>query len=49
MLNVEIVLSYVIFLIMIIIPIMGAICILTHKDKGTTECSIFINNNDEWF
>ena len=49
MLNIEIVLFNVILLSMIIIPIIGAIYILTHKDRGTTECSVFIHNNDDWF
>ena len=35
--------------VMIIIPIIGAIYLITHKDKGTTECSVFIYNNDDWF
>jgi hypothetical protein len=34
---------------MIIICIIGAIYLITHKDKGTTECSVFIHNNDDWF
>ena len=46
----ENVLFNIIFLSMIIIPIIGAICILTHKDRGTTEYSVFIHNgNDDWF
>ena len=49
MLNIEVVLFNIIFLSMIVIPIIGAIYILTHKDKGTTECSVFIHNNDDWF
>lgn len=50
MLNMETILFNIIFLSMIIIPIMGAIYLITHKDKGTTECSVFIhNNNDDWF
>lgn len=36
--------------IMIIIPIIGAVYLITYKDKGTIECSVFIhNNNDDWF
>ncbi len=36
--------------IMIIIPIIGAIYLIIHKDKETTECSVFIHNNDDdWF
>lgn len=34
---------------MIIICIIGAIYLITHKNKGTTECSVFIHNNDDWF
>ena len=49
MLNIEIVLFNIIPLSMIIIPIIGAIHILTHKDRGTTESSVFIYNNDDWF
>ena len=49
MLNMETVLFNIIFLSMMIIPIIGAIYILIHKDKGTTERSIFIHNNDDWF
>ena len=49
MLNIEIVLFNIIFLSMTIIPIIGAIYILTHKDRGTTKYSVFIHNNDDWF
>ena len=43
--------STVFLSVMIIIPIIGAIYLITHKDKGTTECSVFIHNNndDDWF
>ena len=35
---------------MIIICIIGAIYLIAHKDRGTTEYSVFIhNNNDDWF
>lgn len=45
----ETVLFNIIFLSMIIIPIIGATYLITHKDKGTTECSVFIYNDDDWF
>ena len=39
-----------IFPSVMIIPIIGAIYLITHKDKETTEYSVFIhNNNDDWF
>ena len=43
------IISTIIPRVMIIIPIIGAIYLITHKDKGTTECSVFIHNNDDWF
>ena len=50
MLNMENVLFTIIFLSMIIIPIIGAIYLITHKDREATEYSVFIDNkDDDWF
>ena len=43
------IISTIIPWVMIIIPIIGVIYLIIHKDKGTTECSVFIHNNDDWF
>lgn len=34
---------------MIIICIIGAIYLIAHKDRETTEHSVFIHNNNDWF
>ena len=41
------IISTIIPMVMIIIPSIGAIYLITHKDKGTTECSVFIHNNKD--
>ena len=43
------IISTVFLSVMTIIPIIGAVYLIIHKDKETTECSIFIHNNDDWF
>lgn len=43
------IISTVFLSVMIIIPIIGVVYLITHKDRETTECSVFIHNNDDWF
>ena len=45
------IISTIFLSVMMIICIIGAIYLITHKDKGTTEYSVFIHNNndDDWF
>lgn len=41
--------STVFLSVMTLIPIIGAIYLIIHKDRETTECSVFIHNNNDWF
>ena len=45
------IISTIFLSVMIIIPIIGAIYLITHKDRETTEYSMFIHdtNDDNWF